>query len=196
MELATEPDTVSSPFKVAISSIIISTPEILFLTLPSIKSFKQNTIFIEKNSDYSIENIEKQLVKIGYKKVDGLTSPGEFSRRGDILDIFNIVDKNPTRFDFFDTTLESIYTFDFLTFEKKENLTKTTIAPNKLCLFDEEEKSNILNKLSTLKTEGNLVIDLSLTLERNEDVPLEFLTPFCSNLYSIFWRRLSWIKWK
>lgn len=165
--------------------IIISTPEILFLTLPNLISYKQNTITLSKNSDYEIEQIEKQLVSIGYKKVDSITSAGEFSRRGDILDVFNVIDNNPTRFDFFDTTLENIYTFDFLTFEKKENLNSTIIAPNKLCLFNEEEKTKILSELSNLKTENNLFIDLRLTLERNEDVPLEFLQPFSTSFASI-----------
>ena len=162
--------------------VIISTSNILFSFLPNIETFKQNIITLNKNSDYDIQSIEQSLVKIGYKKVESVTARGEFSRRGDILDIFNVADENPTRFDFFDTNLEDIYSFDFLTFEKIKTQTLTNIVPNKIAIFDETEKQNILNQLNNLKLESNLVFDLISAIERDEDVPLEFLYPFSNSI--------------
>jgi transcription-repair coupling factor (superfamily II helicase) len=51
------------------------------------------------------------LVANGYKRVDAVEYPGEFSRRGGICDIFPPDAPDPVRFEFFGDELESIRTF-------------------------------------------------------------------------------------
>ena len=159
------------------SSIVITTANILFSFLPNIEEFKNNIVSIEKTKEYDIINLEKQLVSLGYKKVESVTSAGEFSRRGDVLDIFNIIDTFPTRLDFFDTDLEDMFTFDFLTFEKKENLNILNIVPNKISNFSENEKQQLIKQLNNFKIDNNIYFDLISAIEKDEDIPLEFLYP-------------------
>ncbi|MBR4999091.1 MAG: DEAD/DEAH box helicase, partial [Clostridia bacterium] len=163
-------------------TIIISTVNILFSFLISVENFKKCLIKLETNKDYDIKAIEQKLVFLGYRKVESLTSPGEFSRRGDILDVFNSTDTSPTRLDFFDTSLEQIYSFDCLTFEKQQQKNSFEIVPNKISIFDSDEKNKIISQLSDLKTENNMVFDLINMLERDEDIPVEFLYPFTNNV--------------
>ena len=115
---------------------------------------------MKKGNDYSIDELEKQLVSIGYKKAETVTAPGEFAVRGDILDVFNSIDNTPTRFDFFDTNLEHIYQFDFLTYEKKTNLDQLDIVPNKLMLFENEELAKIKQELDKQKSNNQTLQDL------------------------------------
>ena len=166
--------------------IIISTPEILFSCVPNLNEFKKSILTLKKGCDYSIENIEKHLVKIGYKKVETVTSRGEFARRGDILDIFNVVDENPTRFDFFDTELEDVYTFDFLTFEKQSKLSEIKITPFNLLLLSEEEKTKIIEQMSELKVDDQLFYELISLIENNQQIPLEFLLSFLPSIQTFF----------
>ena len=176
-------DLIKTLYKLSFSNpVIISTANILFSFLPNLETFKKNIITIENGKDYDLQEVEKQLVNIGYKKVESVTSAGEFARRGDILDIFNIIDENPTRLDFFDTELEDIYSFDSLTFEKIKHENSIKIVPNKIALFESEEKKNILQELNSLKLESNLVYDLISTIEQEEDVPLEFFYPMIENI--------------
>lgn len=163
-------------------SIIITTANIFFSFIPNMENFKRHILTLTKDQDYDIIEIEKQLISIGYRKVDSITSAGEFSKRGDILDIFNVVDSSPTRLDFFDTNLESIYSFDSLTFEKIKTLNSFKIVPNKISIFDEDEKQKIVSQLDELKVENNIVYDLLALLERDEDIPLEFLSPFTNSI--------------
>ena len=180
-------DVLSALTKICFSNpIIISTPEILSTCIPNLDEFKKRIISLEKNNNYSIEEIEQELVLIGYKKVESVTSRGEFSRRGDILDIFNVIDENPTRFDFFDTELENIYTFDFLTFEKKEKLNSTNIVPFSLTIFDNQEHKSIISNIDKIKKEDNLFFDLLSLLENHQEIPLEFLLPFTSNISAFY----------
>jgi len=51
------------------------------------------------------------LVNNGYKRVDAVEYPGEFARRGGILDVFSPDTADPVRFEFFGDELESIRTF-------------------------------------------------------------------------------------
>lgn len=166
--------------------ILISTERLFFSVLPNFETFKNSIINLKNGNDYSISELEKQLVEIGYKKTETVTAPGEFAVRGDILDVFNSIDKMPTRFDFFDTNLEHIYQFDFLTYEKKSNLNELNIAPNKLMLLDSRELDNVKQQLDKQKSSNQTLQDLFLSLERGDDVPLEFLLSFTNDLNSIF----------
>jgi len=162
--------------------IIVSTPLILFSFLPDLKTFKDNILELEINQTFDLKEIESKLVFLGYKKVESLTSRGEFSRRGDIIDIFNVIEENPIRLDFFDITLENMHFFDALTFEKIESIKSIKITPNKITIFEENEKQEIIENLNSLKIENNTIYDLINSLERNEDVPLEFLYPYSNKV--------------
>ena len=164
------------------NTIVISTPNLLFSFLPNLEEFKSKILTLSTNKDYEITDIEKTLISLGYKKVETVTSAGEFSRRGDILDIFNIIDSNPTRFDFFDTTIEDIHSFDFLTFEKIKHENSVNIVPNKVLILNETDKTKVLNELSNLKLENNLIFDLISSIDRDEDIPLEFLYPYLNSI--------------
>ena len=138
-------------------TIILTIPEIFFSFIPNLTSFENSIITIDKNKDYDIIDLEKQLISIGYKKVETLTKPGEFVRRGDILDIFNLTQKNPIRLDFFDTQIEEMFFFDSLSFDKLEKANSIDIVPNKLNIFSSDEKEIILSNLNKLKLEDDLI---------------------------------------
>ncbi len=52
------------------------------------------------------------LVSLGYESAALVTRPGEFSRRGGIIDFFSPLHDNPVRLEFFGDTLESLREFD------------------------------------------------------------------------------------
>lgn len=162
--------------------IIISTPNLLFSFLPSVENFKNNILTLNKNEDIDLKNFESRLISLGYKKVESVTSSGEFARRGDIIDVFNVGSENPVRFDFFDTILENIYIFDFISFEKLEELQNVKILPNKVLNLSEIEKHEILKQLNNLKLENNIIFDLFSSLENDDDIPPEFLFPFAESV--------------
>lgn len=179
-------DLIGAIYKLITSdTILISTPNILFLLLYNIADLTKNVLNLEKNKDYDLIELESKLVSLGYKRVETITSRGEFSRRGDILDIFNISDANPTRFDFFDTQLEDIYSFDFISYEHIDKLDNITILPNKLSLLSNEDKDIIVSKLKQYSNQDPIILDIIGRIERDEEVPVEFLYPFTDKISSI-----------
>lgn len=65
--------------------------------------------------DYRREELTRQLVNLGYQAVPLVEDRGNFSSRGDILDIFPPTGEQPLRLEFFGDTLETIRCFDPVT---------------------------------------------------------------------------------
>ncbi len=73
---------------------------------------KGKSILFSINKDYSIEEIRAFLVKNGYIENYLIEKKGEYSLRGDILDIYPHTEKTPIRIEFFDREIEDIRRFD------------------------------------------------------------------------------------
>lgn len=175
-------DLINAMHKISTSNpIVISTPELLFCLTHNQQKFKDNIINIKTNQEYDIALLEKQLVALGYKKTELISAPGEFSRRGDIIDIFNSIETNPTRLDFFDTQIESISEFDFITHERIKFKNSFSISPNKINFVDTNE---IINQLDGYKNVEPIILDIIANLTSNQEIPNEFLYPFCDDIIS------------
>jgi transcription-repair coupling factor (superfamily II helicase) len=72
------------------------------------------------------------LVANGYKRVDAVEYPGEFSRRGGICDIFPPDSPDPIRLEFFGDELESIRTFATSSQRSLEKLPVVALMPASL----------------------------------------------------------------
>lgn len=68
-------------------------------------------------------------VETGYQRVNTVLEPGQFSRRGGILDIWTSAEKLPVRLDFFGDEIETIRRFDPATQRTVEKLESILIAP-------------------------------------------------------------------
>ncbi len=83
---------------------------------------KKINFMVEK--EYNIMEIIKKLESANFTKSYLIEKPGEYSLRGDILDIYPLDSENPIRLDFFGDTLEEIRSFDVETQKSLEKLTK------------------------------------------------------------------------
>lgn len=78
----------------------------------------------------SIHDVIEKLIYYGYESVEIVEMQGEFSHRGDIIDIFIANSENPIRLSFFDTEIESIRYFSTETqLSQKEELETVRINP-------------------------------------------------------------------
>jgi len=70
------------------------------------------SIVLLKGAEYSITDLEKELVGYGFTRDSFVVEPGYFASRGGIFDVFPGDLNKPLRLDFFGNTLESIREFD------------------------------------------------------------------------------------
>ena len=99
------------------------------LFLPSPNVFKDSIVKISVGEEYDQNALIHQLKEIGYRKVTQVQTQGEFSLRGDILDIFEISQLEPCRIEFFGDEVDGIRTFEVETQLSKENQSEFTIFP-------------------------------------------------------------------
>src|SRR5690625_7375163 len=97
---------------------------------------------------------------MGYKRVQMVTAPGEFSVRGGIIDIYPMTEKYPIRVELFDDEVDSIRYFTADTQRSLEQINEITIHPAEAILLTQNEflsagqkLENILNEtMKSLKT--------------------------------------------
>lgn len=89
----------------------VVTVEALMQFFPVKEQFLQDCFTIRKDKAYATAGLVKKLVRCGYRRVDGISAEGEFTVRGDILEISMPFGKR-YRIDFFDDLVESIKTVE------------------------------------------------------------------------------------
>lgn len=97
--------------------------------VPSPKNWQQFSKNLAVGKDYKIEEIIQDLVLLGYERQGMVSRPGEFSKRGSILDVYPLTLEYPVRIDFFDEEVDSIRLFDPETQRSIESLTQVRITP-------------------------------------------------------------------
>ena len=96
---------------------------------------------------YRLKDIVDKLQKTGFKKNYLVEKRGEYSLRGDILDIFSFDGKNPIRLEFFDNLLEGIRIFDSETQRSIKKIKKIKMYTDK----NKDEIYTFLDLLDKLK---------------------------------------------
>ena len=110
-------------------------------------------------NDYKFLEVIEFLQENGYEQSYLLEKKGEYSKRGDILDIFPPNAENPIRLEFFDTELESIREFDIDTQKSITKLNEIKIFGNTLLGNNYE----FVELIEELKSE-----DVTIILENEE----------------------------
>ncbi|MEP6756156.1 MAG: transcription-repair coupling factor [Chthonomonadales bacterium] len=86
-------------------------------------------ITLEPGRNIDILYLTERLVEIGYASMETVAGPGQFSRRGGIVDIFPITAETPARLDFFGDEIESIRAIDVVTQRSNEKLKALRVLP-------------------------------------------------------------------
>ncbi len=115
----------------------ISFPDALMEKVPEVKTIDSQTISIRCNEKTDLTFIVDFLKELGFKRVDFVYEPGQFSVRGSILDVFSFSFEEPFRIDFFGDQIESIRSFDIETQLSKISYDEISIIPD-LMLTEEE----------------------------------------------------------
>ena len=80
--------------------------------LPPKESFTENRLTIKTGDDLSLEDTARRLSFMGYERVNMTEARGEYSIRGEIIDVFPPDSDLPCRIELFDTEVDSIRAFD------------------------------------------------------------------------------------
>lgn len=126
-------------------NIVLAPIKALFEKFPEKKFFTLNNFEIKIGEEYDYNSIKRKLIEFGYKHTTLVNDIGEFSLRGDILDLYTYA-KLPVRVEFFGDTVEDMRYFNPNTQKSVENLRALRVLPLYKFLLNEK---NILEFQNT-----------------------------------------------
>ncbi|MCM1320087.1 MAG: transcription-repair coupling factor [Muribaculaceae bacterium] len=107
---------------------IVSCPEGLAEMVPSPGKLEEASLVFSKGGNMLMSDAVQKLISLGFIKVDYVYEPGQFARRGSILDIFSYSHELPYRVDFFDEEIDSVRTFDIETQLSREQVDSIAVV--------------------------------------------------------------------
>ncbi|HHU21959.1 MAG TPA: transcription-repair coupling factor [Clostridiales bacterium] len=90
---------------------------------------RQASFTIDFNTVIAPEKVEEKLLLCGYTRRDLVEGPGQFSRRGGILDFFSPAYRDPVRVEFWGNEIDSMAFFSIDSQRRTENIKSCRILP-------------------------------------------------------------------
>lgn len=107
---------------------LVTSPEALAESVPDAGEMTDTTIRIAAGDRMIITDTLKRLRELGFREQDYVYEPGQFARRGSILDIFSYSNGLPYRIDLFDDEVDSIREFDVETQLSERKVNAISVA--------------------------------------------------------------------
>jgi len=110
-------------------SILIAPVEAAALRLFQSDYYASLAITLRRGEEVDIELLTAHLASVGYTQMDMVEMPGQFTRRGGILDVYGPEMDRPVRIDFFGDEIETIRKFDPETQRSQTGMDEALLLP-------------------------------------------------------------------
>ena len=117
-----------------LNAVCVPAEALLQYTVPR-DEFLKNTLTLKPGIVYNREALVERLFSAGYVRRSQVDGPGQFSVRGDIVDIYAPDMRQPARIEYWDDEIDSLASFDLLTQRRDGALEKIYLSPAREVLF-------------------------------------------------------------
>ena len=107
-----------SPRAEALHRLLVDPPDVFFGSVTSLTSpapvprlMRESELVLKVGDEVDLKELAERLVEMGYDDEIEVGMPGEFARRGGLIDIFSSSEPAPARIEFFGDTIDSIRLF-------------------------------------------------------------------------------------
>ena len=97
-----------------------------------------SVLSLREGDEYSLDDVCRRLLALGYSSADAVEGAGQFSRRGGILDVFVAGTNKPVRMEFFGDEIDRMGYFDLLTQRIDEHCDGLLLLPALEVTLDDE----------------------------------------------------------
>lgn len=94
------------------NTAVIATVGALQLHLPPPDVFKSFCLSLTKGMTYDLDQFSEKITTLGYERVPLVETEGQWSRRGNIVDVFPVSSELPVRLEWFGDEIEKVREFD------------------------------------------------------------------------------------
>ena len=143
--------------------ILVTTIEALLQPMIPMEEYIGLNMSFKVGEKLEIIDIAEKLIKLGYTREELVSSKGQFSIRGGIIDIFPVEEERPYRIELFGDEIDSIRLFDAIDQRSKEMAEEFTIGFSTEYVLEQENIDN-------LKQELNNLLDQDLLEEQKKNI--------------------------
>ena len=111
-------------------------------------------VTIRRGEEVDVEVLTAHLASVGYTHMDLVEMPGQFTRRGGILDVYSPEADRPVRIEFFGDEIETIRKFDPETQRSQSGLDEAQLLPLTETPVTERLLAAVHGRLSRQRVEG------------------------------------------
>jgi transcription-repair coupling factor (superfamily II helicase) len=111
------------------SLAIVATERALQPHLPPAAAFAPYCLTLAKGQELNLHTLGEELARLGYERVNLVETEGQWSRRGDIIDVFPVASELPIRLELFGDELDQIREFDPSTQRSLDRIEKLVLTP-------------------------------------------------------------------
>jgi len=122
--------------------VVASARALMARTLPR-QDFANASLRLDPMAHSDPLKLADELVRMGYESASSVTAPGQFARRGGILDLWAMQDELPSRVEFFGDEIESLRRFDPASQRTVMEVNEVSVSPAREFLLDGAAKLNI-----------------------------------------------------
>lgn len=108
---------------------IVATQRALQPHLPPRQTFTESCLSLTLGMDLSLKDLDTRLAHLGYERVSLVETEGQWSRRGDIVDVFPVAAELPVRLEFFGDELEKMREFDPVSQRSLDKIRELVLTP-------------------------------------------------------------------
>ena len=111
------------------AGIVVVTAQALQYKLSDPRDFIKTKQVFKPEAEFDLDKLTTWLTHAGYRRESIVARPGEFARRGDILDIYPLDQENPVRVEFFGDEVDTVKEFDAATQRSLEERKSISVGP-------------------------------------------------------------------
>ncbi|MBD6615984.1 transcription-repair coupling factor [Komarekiella sp. 'clone 1'] len=148
---------------------IVATQVALQQHLPPPEAFTSFCLTLKRGMEFDLNSFSEKITTLGYERVPLVETEGQWSRRGDIVDVFPVSSELPVRLEWFGDEIEQIREFDPATqrsaLDKIDQLvlTPTSFAPIVMAALKDSAEFRVLstklNSDSALETQDSELVE-------------------------------------
>jgi transcription-repair coupling factor (superfamily II helicase) len=135
-------------------SILIAPVEAAALKLFGRDYYAGLAVMLKRGEEVDVEVLTGHLAAVGYTQMDLVEMPGQFTRRGGILDVYSPESDRPVRIEFFGDEIETIRKFDPETQRSQSGLDEAQLLPLTETPVTERLLAAVHGRLNRARVEG------------------------------------------
>ena len=147
---------------------------------------------LRSGQEISPNEAVRRLLSVGYTRCDTVEGPGQFAKRGGILDIFTPDRETPVRIEFWGDEIDCMGSFDVLSQRRSDSIDSLSVAPAREILLSKpkelaekiEDIAKRLRSPKSEKTKAQMLSDAELLKTTGTTEGLDRFIPFIDGAQS------------